>query len=32
MPPFNRVDSAIAILDVVKDRWKPAPRPQARAL
>jgi homocysteine S-methyltransferase len=27
MPPFNRVDSAIAILDVVKDRWKPAPRP-----
>jgi methionine synthase / methylenetetrahydrofolate reductase (NADH) len=28
MPPFNRVDSAIAILDVVKDRWKPAPRPR----
>jgi homocysteine S-methyltransferase len=27
MPPFNRVDSAIAILDVVRDRWTPAPRP-----
>ena len=24
MPPFNRVESAIAILDVVRDRWKPA--------
>lgn len=27
MPPFNRVESAIAILDVVKDRWQPAPVP-----
>jgi methionine synthase / methylenetetrahydrofolate reductase(NADPH) len=23
MPPFNRVESAIAVLDVVRDRWKP---------
>ncbi len=29
MPPFNRVDSALAILDVVRgSRWKPAPRPE----
>jgi methionine synthase / methylenetetrahydrofolate reductase(NADPH) len=28
MPPFNRVDSALAILDAVRgDRWTPAPRP-----
>lgn len=27
MPPFNRVESALAILDVVRDRWKPAQRP-----
>ena len=26
MPPFNRVESAIAVLDVVKDRWQPAVR------
>jgi homocysteine S-methyltransferase len=24
MPPFNRVESALAILDVVRDRWRPA--------
>lgn len=24
MPPFNRVESALAILDVVRDRWQPA--------
>ncbi|HEU0037361.1 MAG TPA: bifunctional homocysteine S-methyltransferase/methylenetetrahydrofolate reductase [Kofleriaceae bacterium] len=24
MPPFNRVDSALAVLEVVRDRWKPA--------
>jgi methionine synthase / methylenetetrahydrofolate reductase(NADPH) len=27
MPPFNRVESALAVLDVVADRWKPAPVP-----
>jgi homocysteine S-methyltransferase len=26
MPPFNRVDSALAVLEVALDRWKPAPR------
>jgi homocysteine S-methyltransferase len=25
MPPFNRVDAAAAILEVVRDRWTPAP-------
>jgi homocysteine S-methyltransferase len=24
MPPFNRVDSALAVLEVARDRWKPA--------
>jgi 5,10-methylenetetrahydrofolate reductase len=24
MPPFNRVDAAIAVLEVVRDRWQPA--------
>jgi homocysteine S-methyltransferase len=24
MPPFNRVESAIAVLEVVRDRWQPA--------
>ena len=28
MPPFNRVDSALKILEVVKDRWQPAPPPE----
>ena len=23
MPPFNRVDSALAVLEVARDRWKP---------
>lgn len=23
MPPFNRVESALAVLEVVRDRWKP---------
>lgn len=27
MPPFNRVESAIAILEVAKDRWIPATAP-----
>ncbi|ACY17274.1 bifunctional homocysteine S-methyltransferase/methylenetetrahydrofolate reductase [Haliangium ochraceum] len=27
MPPFNRVSSAIEVLDVVRDRWQPAPLP-----
>jgi methionine synthase I (cobalamin-dependent)/5,10-methylenetetrahydrofolate reductase len=27
MPPFNRVDAALAVLDVVRDRWQPAPMP-----
>jgi hypothetical protein len=26
MPPFNRVDSALAVLEVAMDRWKPARR------
>ena len=26
MPPFNRVESALAVLEVAKDRWKPAGR------
>jgi homocysteine S-methyltransferase len=28
MPPFNRVESALAVLEVVRGRWKPAPRPE----
>jgi homocysteine S-methyltransferase len=24
MPPFNRVDSALTVLEVARDRWKPA--------
>ena len=27
MPPFNRVDSALAVLEVARDRWKPAAEP-----
>ncbi len=27
MPPFNRVDSALSVLDVARDRWKPATSP-----
>ena len=27
MPPFNRVESALAVLEVARDRWKPAGRP-----
>jgi homocysteine S-methyltransferase len=27
MPPFNRVDSALAVLEVARDRWKPAAGP-----
>jgi homocysteine S-methyltransferase len=26
MPPFNRVDSALAVLEVARDRWQPAKR------
>ena len=30
MPPFNRVDAALAVLEVARDRWSPsAPRPGA---
>jgi homocysteine S-methyltransferase len=29
MPPFNRAESALAILEVAKRRWKPAPAPEA---
>jgi homocysteine S-methyltransferase len=32
MPPFNRVESAIAILEVVRDRWRPAERPAPQPL
>ena len=31
MPPFNRVDSALAVLEVVKGRWQPAPAPAPRS-
>jgi methionine synthase I (cobalamin-dependent)/5,10-methylenetetrahydrofolate reductase len=31
MPPFNRVDSALAVLEVVSGRWQPAPAPVARS-
>jgi hypothetical protein len=27
MPPFNRSASALAILEVARERWKPAPAP-----
>jgi methionine synthase / methylenetetrahydrofolate reductase(NADPH) len=27
MPPFNRVESALAVLEAAGDRWQPAPRP-----
>jgi methionine synthase I (cobalamin-dependent)/5,10-methylenetetrahydrofolate reductase len=29
MPPFNRVDSALAVLEVVHDRWQPSTSEQA---
>ncbi len=32
MPPFNRVQSAVSIMDVAKDRWNPAPHPQRVAV
>jgi methionine synthase I (cobalamin-dependent)/5,10-methylenetetrahydrofolate reductase len=28
MPPFNRVESALAVLEAVKGRWRPAPAPE----
>jgi homocysteine S-methyltransferase len=28
MPPFNRVESALAVLEAGAGRWKPAPRPE----
>ena len=31
MPPFNRVDSALAVLEVARDRWKPAEPPRTTA-
>jgi hypothetical protein len=27
MPPFNRVDAALAVLEVARDRWQPAVAP-----
>jgi homocysteine S-methyltransferase len=27
MPPFNRVESALAVLEVARDRWQPRSRP-----
>ncbi|MEO7735883.1 MAG: bifunctional homocysteine S-methyltransferase/methylenetetrahydrofolate reductase [Kofleriaceae bacterium] len=30
MPPFNRVDSALAVLEVARDRWQPGARPGER--
>ncbi len=32
MPPFNRVEAAISVLEAAADRWKPAPRPVPGAL
>ncbi len=31
MPPFNRVESAIAVLEVARDRWQPATPEAARS-
>jgi methionine synthase / methylenetetrahydrofolate reductase(NADPH) len=31
MPPFNRVESALAVLEAVAGRWRPAPVPTADA-
>jgi homocysteine S-methyltransferase len=28
MPPFNKVDSALAVLEVARDRWRPEPGPR----
>ncbi len=30
MPPFNRVDSALAVLEVVRDRWQPGTKAPSR--
>jgi len=30
MPPFNRVDSALAVLEVARDRWQPSAAPERR--
>ncbi|MGE5186247.1 MAG: bifunctional homocysteine S-methyltransferase/methylenetetrahydrofolate reductase [Acidobacteriota bacterium] len=30
MPPFNRVDAALAVLEVARDRWQAIPRASAR--
>jgi homocysteine S-methyltransferase len=27
MPPFNRVEAAVQVLEAAADRWQPAPRP-----
>jgi hypothetical protein len=27
MPPFNRVEAALAVLEVARDRWRPAVAP-----
>jgi homocysteine S-methyltransferase len=31
MPPFNRVDSALAVLEAAAGRWQPAPPPEGTA-
>jgi homocysteine S-methyltransferase len=31
MPPFNRVESALAVLEIARDRWQPVPVAQAAA-
>jgi methionine synthase / methylenetetrahydrofolate reductase(NADPH) len=32
MPPFNRVDAALAVLEVARDRWQPAGEPVRAAV
>jgi methionine synthase / methylenetetrahydrofolate reductase(NADPH) len=32
MPPFNRAEAALAILEVVGERWQPAPPPEPEGL
>ena len=31
MPPFNRVDSALAVLEVARDRWQPTAKSERRS-
>ncbi len=32
MPPFNRVEAAVSVLEAAGDRWRPAPRPMLKAV